>query len=407
MEWEGRNSKHGLNVRRDLETKKRRRYAVSMGVAFTSKFRAFAVLTPLLVPGLAAGYDSVPPSFPFKDGWMGGDAAYSIPLDDSNRTVWLFGDTFVRSDGIISRAGASLVGNSLAIRTSDGVQQTINYYWQGQNTTSPDAFFSSGTKEWRYWPGDGFMWNGKLYVCLNRIQNVGDGVFGFQSIGVSLARVANPGDPPPNWQITCQALYTRTNLLTGISAVATDGYAYLFTCRDDAAHKANRPVLLQRIPLGALDTNASASLEYLNGHDLWVPGLAREDAKVIMQRGATEMTVRWHPERNCWVAVQMSNEYPAHRIWRRQAPNLEGPWSEPVSIFSVPEYRRTNPGYGAGRFFYAGKEHIEFLNVTNGAGLVTYVGNSDKLSDVIADLKLYVPEPVQLTMDPQPGTPGR
>jgi hypothetical protein len=371
-----------------------------MGVAFSSKFRAIAVLAPLLLPGLAAGYDAVLPSFPFKDGWMGGDAAYSIPLDDSNRTVWLFGDTFVGSDGIISRAGASLIGNSIAIRTSDGVQQTIDYYWQSQKSNAPDAFFASGTSEWRYWPEDGFMWNGKLYVCLNQIQNVGDGVFGFQSIGVSLASVANPGDSPPNWQVSCQRLYARTNLLTGISAVATGGYAYLFTCRDDAAHKANRPVLLERIPLDALDTNASASLEYLNRDNVWEPGLVRSDAKVIMQRGATEMTVRWHPERNCWVAVQMSTEYPAHHIWRRQAPNLEGPWSEPVSIFSVPDYRRPNRGYGAGRFFYAGKEHLEFLNVTNGVGVVTYVGNSSELSDVTADLKLYVPEPVQLTVDP-------
>ncbi len=34
------------------------------------------------------------PSFPDRDGWYGGDGAYSILLDDG-RTLWLFGDTFV------------------------------------------------------------------------------------------------------------------------------------------------------------------------------------------------------------------------------------------------------------------------------------------------------------------------
>jgi hypothetical protein len=34
------------------------------------------------------------PYFPDKDGWYGGDGAYSIALD-KQRTLWLFGDTFV------------------------------------------------------------------------------------------------------------------------------------------------------------------------------------------------------------------------------------------------------------------------------------------------------------------------
>ncbi|MBU1180687.1 MAG: hypothetical protein KKE00_03145 [Proteobacteria bacterium] len=37
------------------------------------------------------------PCFPYKDGWYGGDAAYSIRLDEK-RTLWLFGDTFVSDE---------------------------------------------------------------------------------------------------------------------------------------------------------------------------------------------------------------------------------------------------------------------------------------------------------------------
>ena len=39
------------------------------------------------------------PVFPDKNGWYGGDGAYSIKLDQE-RTLWLFGDTFVdRKEG--------------------------------------------------------------------------------------------------------------------------------------------------------------------------------------------------------------------------------------------------------------------------------------------------------------------
>ena len=49
------------------------------------------------------------PSFPDKDGWYGGDGAYSITLD-KERTLWLFGDTFVsREAGRKDRIGMDAV----------------------------------------------------------------------------------------------------------------------------------------------------------------------------------------------------------------------------------------------------------------------------------------------------------
>ncbi len=58
------------------------------------------------------------PSFPDRDGWYGGDGAYSILLDDG-RTLWLFGDTFVSDrEGRQNRVDMDLVlGTTLAIST--------------------------------------------------------------------------------------------------------------------------------------------------------------------------------------------------------------------------------------------------------------------------------------------------
>jgi hypothetical protein len=364
-----------------------------------------AALLSLVFPLAAMGFDPVPPTFPLQQGWLGADSAYSVPLGANNRSVWLFGDTYVRADATPSRVGANMIANTISIRTSDGTSQTIDYYWRNQGTSTPDAFFSSGTNAWRYWPEDGFTYNGKLYVCLMRIQSTGAGAFGFQEIGVDLAAVSRPQDSPTNWQISYTTLSTSRSIFPGISTVVDRDYVYLFADEDDNAHKSNRPIYLARIPLAMLEAAPASHLEYLADGNIWKPGPIGHDAKKIMDRGVTEMTVRWHPNLNRWVDVQISNEFPAHHIWRRQAPNLAGPWSAPVSIYTIPEYSPSNPGYGPDRFFYAGKEHIEFLNPISGKGIVTYVGNSMSASDVEHDLNLYVPEAVPLTIDPNPALP--
>src|SRR5579872_5926569 len=114
--------------------------------------KGYLTILSWVLPFSTMAFDTVPPTFPFQQGWLGGDNAYSILLDKTdNRSVWLFGDTWVRSDSTISRAGAHLVGNTIAIRTSDGVKQTINYYWQKQGTDSPDGFFAPASNAFRYW----------------------------------------------------------------------------------------------------------------------------------------------------------------------------------------------------------------------------------------------------------------
>ncbi len=345
--------------------------------------------------------DFVPLTFPYQQGWLGGDEAYSVLLNTNNRSVWMFGDTYVRDDSTLSRAGAKMIANTIAIRASDGVNQTINYYWQNQGTSQPEAFFSPGTNGFRYWPEDGFTYNGKLYICLIRIQTTGAGAFGFREIGVDLASISNPQDAPPNWQINYTALSSSSDIFPGISTVVDGGYVYLFADADDKAHKHDRPIYLERVPLAMLDTSPTASTEYLADGHVWKPGPIGHDALAIMDRGVTEMTVRWHQHISRWVAVQISNEFPSHHLWRREATNLAGPWSAPVSIYTMPEYLPSNPGYGPNRFFYAGKEHVEFLNPTNDTGIVTYVGNSTSATDVEHDLKLYVPQVVPLTVDPR------
>ena len=54
------------------------------------------------------------PDFPYRDGWLGADAAYSVPLADG-RSLWLFGDTFVGAEGARDRSGSAMISNSIAL----------------------------------------------------------------------------------------------------------------------------------------------------------------------------------------------------------------------------------------------------------------------------------------------------
>jgi len=68
------------------------------------------------------------PEFPDRDGWYGGDGAYSIQLDDW-RVLWLFGDTFVsEEEGRRDRTGMAVVlGTTVAVSTCAADDFRIRY----------------------------------------------------------------------------------------------------------------------------------------------------------------------------------------------------------------------------------------------------------------------------------------
>src|SRR4051812_32924952 len=48
--------------------------------------------------------------------WLGGDGAYTIDLGD-DRTLWLFGDSFVATSAAHVRTESTIVRNSVAVMT--------------------------------------------------------------------------------------------------------------------------------------------------------------------------------------------------------------------------------------------------------------------------------------------------
>ncbi len=336
---------------------------------------------------------SCQPAFPYSEGWLGGDIAYSIPLGDG-RSIWLFGDSFVGGREQRVRAGSKVVANTVALSTCAGDRWNIHYLWRQRGDGSAGAFFESVSDKYRYWPMDGFLDDGVLYIALMQVATKpGGGPFGFESVGVKLARIANPQAQPAYWLIEYQDLSSGKAVFPGVAAIVERPYVYLYAVVEDRAK--DHPLILTRVPLEHLN-HAAAAIEYLGKDGTWKAGLDWQEARVVMDRGATELSVRYHPQVGKWVEIQGKPEFASREIEFRMSARLEGPWSAWRPLFIVPETLLGRGGDSKDTFCYAAKEHIEFASAAD--VLVTYVCNSLDLKKQIGDMAIYQPKAVALKL---------
>jgi hypothetical protein len=377
------------------------RVSIAVGVAVVCLLGASARSQPAAqtnAPGKAL------PLFPNENGWLGADAAYSIPLG-SGQSLWLFGDTFV--GGRAARTRAQRTGmprNSIGISQCDNQHCTMQYYWNRKYQPHPRAFFDLAGADW-FWPLDGFITQGSLHVVLEEMRAVGTGAFGFGNSAVILATIPNFHEPPTRWKIHYQKILSGDFAVPGVSVVAGQSdfnpypkdpngatWVYFFTLRKMAKQSV---IALTRLPIASLSRVAQAdgSWQYLSASDRWLPwtspGVLAADAKTVLDYGYTEFTVRYHPEQARWIAVVPSTTLTEARAVYSLAPALDGPWSAPQTLLQYPEMKKGNPDNTANVFCYAAKEHPEFE--TSESMLVTYACNSLVEEEVFKNMDLYHP----------------
>lgn len=335
-----------------------------------------------LLPGkytAAVSQDRCLPVFPDKDGWYGGDGAYSIKLDEM-RTLWLFGDTFVApEEGRKDRVNMDVIlGTTWAISTcSPDNQFNIQYHLKKNNGKFVSSF---GENEW-LWPQDPFIADDILYVPLIAIipTNKEGEVFNFKISGHKFARIKDFSVADPN-----QWIYDYIDLTEAlppeIAAFATTSvvhnqYVYFYPFYNyskGTVHVFGN--ILARIPVSAIDHPAGA-VEYFTKDGTWDSKLHPEKVMVVLDACVSELSVRYHPAAKKWIAVYLSIQDKGNKLIYQTADAPEGPWSKPESLgVKVPEVDPQSPLYDKNNFCYAGKEHIEFARDKN--LVVTYVCNS-------------------------------
>ena len=250
------------------------------------------------------------PEFPYRDGWLGGDAAYSVPLSDTE-TVWLFGDSFVAASEQSDRVGSAFIHNSVGVsRCGRNGDWQIEYSWGRDADGEPQAFLERERADSWWWLFDGFVHAGRLYLGLLEVEKTppqGPLQMPFALTGVQLGRIENPAAPPQEWRVDVVALTSQPaqpRLLPASTLVEADDHLYLFSFidRSDGSH----PRGLARLPLRALDgetRDVSRAVEYLSRDGSWKAGLDAADVRILMDDNATEMSVRFHPGLGLWIAI--------------------------------------------------------------------------------------------------------
>ncbi|MCP3984998.1 MAG: DUF4185 domain-containing protein [bacterium] len=355
------------------------------------------------------------PAFPYQQGWLGGDAAFSVPLAPG-RSLWLFGDTFVGEPDQRSRRGAAFVRNSIAVSHCDAEGHwSIDYRW-GTGPDGAAAFLDRGeTGKW-WWLFDGFTYREDLYIGLLEVESApprGPLAMPFGFTGVELARISNPQQDPAEWRFERLRLSHGSLALPVSAMVVHEEHVYFFTFLDRQAR--SYPRILVRLPLAHLESGRSdleSGLETLATDGHWQAGLRPLGAKILMQDDATEMSVHYLPSEGVWLSLyahpSLQGDFPeglaSDTVWVRTAPSLSGPWSPRRPLFRMPEFDPSQPGgYDPHTACYAAKAHPQLS--APGRVTFTYVCNlfagpdgdaGEVLGRLVDELGLYRPIPVSV-----------
>jgi hypothetical protein len=343
--------------------------------------------SPAELRGVGERWTAADAMFHAEPRWLGGDGAYAIDLGE-DRTLWLFGDSFIATSPVQVRTESTMVRNSVAVMTGrDPLTATMQFAWRGE---PPVSFFPEDGADW-FWPADGVrIANGALVVFLARQRATpGDGL-GFAGAGFRAVMVADPSGPPAAWQLAPVASRGAPYDPTASVACSTvDGEFLVALVTDGAAHRGR----LARWPLVALAAADLSQPAWWTG-TAWIaePALAGTPA-IVIDDGATECSLHQDPG-GPWIHVA-SRGFGATTIAIRTATRLEGPWSDPTDVFTPPESSAPHA------FVYAGKAHPMIA----GDGLVvTYADNSFAFSDLLDPARattLYWPHVAELTLSPR------
>ena len=304
--------------------------------------------------------------FRSSSGWLGTDDAYSVPLG-GDRTLWLFGDTFL---GTEDRASAAFVSNTVAIQTGLDPSTATLARWPLDASSGP-VFGADEPGEW-LWPLHGVRVDRGLLLFFMRVRSTRpdlashaeawaeEGSLGFFSVVGAAARWVDDADAPPSsWRPVPVALPPSPGVL-GTAVVVHGEHLYVYAYRDGDA-------LLARWPLAAVPDLSAPE---------WWPA-------PVMHGVVTEFTV--HADGARFVHTQVGDPLNA-AVEVRTAPAPEGPWSPPVPVYVPPE--RGRPGVIA----YAGKAHPELAGASPTGGLVvTYASIALTRDATLADESVYWP----------------
>jgi hypothetical protein len=289
-----------------------------------------------------------------------------------------------------SRKDSRIVANTIAISTYDEkCEWRIEYYWRNKYTDNPKPFFESHTDRYKYWPREIFTYKDDLYIALSKVGPkfgaTQDDLFSFSHIGSSLAKISNfTTASPDEWVI---------ELIPWSQIIQSDNWSFIAKYNDHLYifyRFSEAGTFLIRIPLAKL-SNPVEHIEYLAADMSWQHGFDLAHARKVMktdQYGGGSLY--YHEDLKQWIAVY-GPQFLDNRIFMLTAPDIVGPWSNEIAIYTPAELIPGNTEFDSSYFCYAAREHIQFYNKNTNELLITYDCNSCKLNTLLLNMEIYSP----------------
>jgi hypothetical protein len=334
-------------------------------------------------------------AFERASGWTGGDGANSIALDDG-RILWMFGDSLIGRVQDGRRIDSRLINNSAAIQTGrEPAIAAMAFFYRTLADGSPAAFLKPADGAGWLWPYHGVRTAEGLFLFLLQIEPAdGPAGFGFKLIATWLGKIVNPDEDPERWDLAQQKIpWGHEGRLFGSAVMVQGDICYIYGTMDDASSGVMvKHMIVARAPLEKLG-HFSAWRFFADGD--WVAEADR--AGRVCDHVASEFSVSYLPELGRYALVYTEGGL-SPNIVLRFSPRPEGPWGDPVRVYSCPE-----AGWDPRIFCYAAKGHPE-LGVAADELIVTYMANATDFALLESDARLYRPRFLKITFDgAQPG----
>jgi hypothetical protein len=325
------------------------------------------------------------------DGWIGADGAFSVRISDK-RTLWLFSDTWVGSVRDGKRKPETMVNNSVGVQEGNGPDAKVSFHVQKGDKGKPVAIFTPPDGKGWFWLFAGHFADSKLHVFLPRFEKTdAGGAFGFKAIDVWLGTVSNPDAEPAKWKVEYKKVpfaefAEKRKVSFGTSVLTGGDHAYVYGYEQTPGKPfPTRKLLIARVPK-----------DKLADFDSWrflSKGEWRKDAKDATagpDRLGAEFSVSYVPGLKKYALVTTEGGL-SDKIVGRFATAPEGPWSEPVLLYTCPEMKKDKKV-----FSYAGKAHPHLAG--DNELVVSYAVNSFELAPVINNAELYWPTFVRVQL---------
>ncbi len=354
--------------------------------------------------------------------WLAGDIGHSIDLGDG-RTLWLFGDSLVRSsmdDRVTMPRGAigwhATDAQGLPPRAMQFAVPDEGFAIEAAEWITPaPGLFEDGT--WYWLMGDGYMASdgrgGRRFVLFaSAIGPAGnpDGMWNFRRVGGAILTVRNPQVAPCDWEAEQRRhpLVEPTHKF-GQTPAESDNWG-LAIVEWPGGEKCEKLLYVYGVRESGGDSRllvARCVAEAIDRPEEWTFYDGRswsskpEDAASIAPGLVSEFTVQAIDRGGQHELVLIQSEpWMGRHIIARTARLPQGPWTAPKLIYEVSEVLNDKR-----LMTYAAKGHAHLSRP--GELLVSYVLNSSEFGQIVREVQLYRPHFLRVPLEllPRAGDP--